>query len=205
VAGLSEAVKVAALRDPEFFNYLETHGRSLAAGDAAVMAKVVERAAELHLAHICGNGDPFELGSARPLDFGHWAAHKLEAMTHHRLRHGEAVAIGIALDVTYAAAMQFIDAVSSERVLRLLETLGLRLCDEAMAQREADGRLTLLHGLREFREHLGGELHVTMLRGIGQGFEVNEMDETVVAEAVETLSARRRTSSRVPAAVAAAR
>jgi 3-dehydroquinate synthase len=37
-----------------------------------------------------------------PLDFGHWAAHKLEQLTSHRLRHGEAVAIGLALDCTYA-------------------------------------------------------------------------------------------------------
>ena len=45
----------------------------------------------------------------------------------------------------------------------------------------ADGQLSLLQGLREFREHLGGELHVTLLRGIGQSFEVTEMDEALVA------------------------
>ena len=205
IAGLSEAVKVAALRDPEFFGYLETHALSLNAGAADPMAHVVQRAAELHLAHICGNGDPFELGSARPLDFGHWAAHKLEAMTQHRLRHGEAVAIGIALDVTYAVAAGHLDEVSAERLLRLLEALGFRLWDDALTTTESDDRLTLLHGLQEFREHLGGELHVTLLKAIGHGFEVTEMDETLVAGAIETLAHRRRLAPRAAAAVTAVR
>ena len=42
------------------------------------------------------------MGSARPLDYGHWAAHKLESLTRHHLRHGEAVAIGMALDARYS-------------------------------------------------------------------------------------------------------
>ena len=61
------------------------------------MRRLIVRSAELHLNHIATSGDPFEMGSARPLDFGHWAAHKIEAMTSHRLRHGEAVAIGMVL------------------------------------------------------------------------------------------------------------
>ena len=66
------------------------------------MESVIRRSAALHLAHISASGDPFELTSSRPLDFGHWAAHKLEQLSRHRLRHGEAVAIGMALDSTYS-------------------------------------------------------------------------------------------------------
>lgn len=190
IAGVSEAIKVALLRDHAFYGYLETHADAITRGNPDVIAVVVQRSAELHLAHICGNGDPFELGSARPLDFGHWAAHKLESMTGHRLRHGEAVAIGMALDLTYATAMGYLDRVSLERILRLLETIGFRLTDEALQAREADGTYTLMHGLREFREHLGGELHVTLLRGIGSSFEVTNMDESRVAGAIDSLVRR---------------
>jgi 3-dehydroquinate synthase len=190
VAGVSEAVKVALLKSQDFYRFLEGNAKGLASGDVTLLAPVVKRSAELHLAHICGNGDPFELGSARPLDFGHWAAHKLESMTSYRLRHGEAVAIGMALDVIYSAAKGHLDRISMERILNLLETLGFTLWDDVLLDREADGGLTLIRGLQEFREHLGGELHITLLKGIGASFEVTEMDAAVVTSSLEALAAR---------------
>jgi len=153
-----------------------------------ILRHVIERSAELHLQHICGNGDPFELGSARPLDFGHWAAHKLESMTDHRLRHGEAVSIGIALDVAYSVRKGFLDRASADRIVAVLDTIGLPLWDEALDARERDGSHTLIAGLREFREHLGGELHITLLRGIGDSFEVTEMDERLILESIGDLA-----------------
>jgi 3-dehydroquinate synthase len=195
IAGVSEAVKVALLKDPAFYRSLEVNAARIAAGDIEVLSQLARRSAELHLEHICTNGDPFELGSARPLDFGHWAAHKLESMTSYRVRHGEAVAIGMAIDLTYSELRGDIDRTTTERVLRLLEAVGFVLWDDALMEREGAGRLVLVHGLREFREHLGGELHVTLLRAIGAGFEVTEMDEDAVTAAVQLLSCRRSRAS----------
>src|SRR4029450_10642832 len=124
ICGIVEAIKVALLKDAVFYRRLETAGGQIAAGDLNAIVPVVQRSAELHLAHICGNGDPFELGSARPLDFGHWAAHKLESMTEHRLRHGEAVAIGLALDIIYSVKKGHLARIVAERILRLLEGIG---------------------------------------------------------------------------------
>jgi 3-dehydroquinate synthase len=198
VAGLAEVVKVALLRDAALFEYLETHAAALTNAQPGPLAYVTRRSAELHLAHICGSGDPFEFGSARPLDFGHWAAHKLESMTAHRLRHGEAVAIGMALDLLYAVRAGHLDAACAGRILDLLEALGFTLWDDALRHRERDGQLTVLRGLQEFREHLGGRLHVTLLRRIGDRFEVTEMDEPLVAAALGELEARhgRRAAAR---------
>lgn len=189
IAGLSEAVKVALLRDPSLFDFIEAHAEAIADGDPDVLNPVVQRSAELHLAHICGNGDPFELGSARPLDFGHWAAHRLESISRFRVRHGEAVAIGMALDVRYAVKMGFLEPAVADRILRLLAALGLPLWDETLAEQDAAGRPALLAGLQEFREHLGGELHVTMLRDIGSSFEVTSMDELSLVESLYEMAA----------------
>jgi 3-dehydroquinate synthase len=187
IAGIVEAVKVAALKDVAFFGEIEAGAQRLVT-DSALLRRVIERSAELHLQHICGNGDPFELGSARPLDFGHWAAHKLESMTHHRLRHGEAVAIGIALDVEYSVRSGFLDRPAADRVINVLERIGFQLWDEALEQREGDGGFSLIAGLREFREHLGGELHITLLRGIGRSFEATEMDERLILDSIDALA-----------------
>jgi 3-dehydroquinate synthetase len=131
--------------------------------------------------HIAKNGDPFEFGSARPLDFGHWAAHKLEQMSGFTLRHGEAVAFGIALDVIYARRAGFLNAASAERVLRLLAGLGFELFTQDLQREE------LLTGLEDFREHLGGRLAITLLRDIGVGFEVNDMKLELIREAIAEL------------------
>ena len=190
ISGVVEAIKVSLLRDPDFFHALETGAARIARGDREALTMAIRRSAELHLAHICGNGDPFELGSARPLDFGHWAAHKLEALSGHRLRHGEAVAIGMALDLCYSVRKGFLQRACAQRILSLLEALGLRLWDETVLASDTTGGVALLSGLQEFREHLGGELHVTLLRGIGQSFEVTEMDQSAVRASIEELRAR---------------
>jgi 3-dehydroquinate synthase len=148
---------------------------------------MIRRCATLHLQHIAQGGDPFELGSSRPLDFGHWAAHKLESITSYRLRHGEAVAIGIALDTRYSALSGVLSAGTERRVLALLRALGLPTFDAELDRRHADGRRVVFDGIDEFREHLGGDLTVMMLEGIGQGREVTRLDEGTLDEAIAWL------------------
>ena len=198
IAGVVEAVKVALLKDAPFFEDIAANASRIVS-DSAILERVIQRSAELHLQHICGNGDPFELGSARPLDFGHWAAHKLESMTQHRLRHGEAVAIGIALDVAYSVGKGFLDRAVADRITAGLETIGFQLWDDALGMRERDGSHTLIAGLREFREHLGGELHITLLRGIGNSFEATEMDERLILESIDDLARLRPALARATA------
>ncbi len=189
-AGLAEAVKVALIKDPQFFGWLEAHAARLREGEAEPLTQVVERCARLHLSHIATSGDPFERGSARPLDYGHWAAHKLESLTLHELRHGEAVAIGMALDACYAAQKGMLAEGDRDRLCRLLDALGLPTYHPALSAERA-GKSALLAGLQEFREHLGGGLCVTLLTRIGAGVEVHDMDEPVIAEAVTWLATRR--------------
>ena len=190
IAGISEAVKVALIRDPAFYAWLEQNVDELATFAPQAEEYMVRRSAELHMHQIAHGGDPFEMGSARPLDFGHWSAHKLEAMTNHHVRHGEAVAIGIALDARYSVLAGLLPEGDDERIVVLLENLGLRIWHPALDSRDADGRLSILTGLQEFQEHLGGELTITLLKGLGQGHEVHEMDGDLVRQALDWLNAR---------------
>ena len=186
-AGYIEAVKVALIRDAAFFDRIEADAGRLRTFEPEAMERLIYRCAELHLNHIASSGDPFELGSARPLDFGHWAAHKLEQLSEYKIRHGEAVAVGIALDVIYAKRMGFLDAPSAERILRLIDRLGFELFANEILNVDSHGDLMVLKGLEEFREHLGGQLTVTLLRAIGRGFEVHEMNDAVVVESIQEL------------------
>ena len=189
-SGMAEAVKVALIRDAVFFDWLEHNQQGLRAFEAVPLAHLVRTAAEIHMRHIATAGDPFEHGSARPLDFGHWAAHRLESLTDHELRHGEAVAIGMALDTRYSFETGLLSEACLERICSLLEGLGFSLWHDALARLDDNQKPLLLSGLREFREHLGGELTVTLLRDIGVGVEVHEIATDTVLSALLWLRAR---------------
>jgi len=189
-AGFIEAVKVALIRDRDFFETIESHADDLIRFEPGPVQQLIYRSAELHLNHIAGSGDPFEFGSARPLDFGHWAAHKLEQLSEYKIRHGEAVAIGIALDVVYSRKCHYLDAASCERILVLLERLGFEVFANELLNVNTQNELQVLKGLEEFREHLGGELTITLLEKIGKGIEVHEMHLPRIIESIYELQDR---------------
>ena len=163
---------------------------ALAALEQAAIEQVVQRSAELHVEHIATGGDPFELGSARPLDFGHWAAHKLEQISGFAITHGEAVAIGMAVDITYSVKKGLMRPVEAERALSLIERIGFEIFSPFLLEQGKSGEPVILEGLEEFREHLGGELTVTLVPEIGAKLEVHEMDRDLIMEALEELKER---------------
>jgi 3-dehydroquinate synthase len=191
-AGYVEAVKVACIRDAKFFDELERDAEKLAAFEPEAVKHLIRRCAELHLDHIATGGDPFEMGSARPLDFGHWAAHKLEQLSRFEISHGDAVAIGIALDVLYSRNIGLLEEKSAARILNLLEKLGFKLFADELLNADNANLPAILSGLEEFREHLGGELNITLLKEIGIGVEVQEMSQPKIIEAIHELRGRKK-------------
>ncbi len=180
-AGIAEAVKVALIRDGDFFAWLEANQTSLARFSPEHLDHLIKSSADLHMRQIRLGGDPFENGSARPLDYGHWSAHKLERLSAHDLNHGEAVAIGVALDARYSVLAGLLSEGAEERVVRLLRGLGFTLWHPALRHPQ------LLRGLQDFREHLGGELTITLLAAIGCGVEVHVMRPDLIGRSIDWL------------------
>ncbi len=190
--GIIEAIKVALIRDKAFFEEMEDMADALAQLQQSALERVVQRSAELHVEHIATGGDPFELGSARPLDFGHWAAHKLEQITHFQVTHGEAVAIGMAVDLIYSVKKGILGSATAERILTLIERIGFDTYHPDLLPAGKSGEPVILEGLEEFREHLGGELTVTLVPMIGEKLEVHEMDRQLILSAMHELAKRRK-------------
>jgi 3-dehydroquinate synthase len=184
-SGISEAVKVALLKDEQFFNWIETNTTALVQRDMATMNYLIWKCAQLHMEHIAGK-DPFESGSSRPLDFGHWSAHKLEYLSNFEVRHGEAVAMGIALDTVYSELSDRLPSTQSNRVIQTLQSLGFEV-SHPLLQVDEDNS-PILAGLEEFREHLGGQLTIMLLKAIGEGEEVHEIDADLLKQAGKKLT-----------------
>jgi 3-dehydroquinate synthase len=185
--GLIEAIKVALIRDADFYHWIESHAAELASLEPVVVEETVRRSATIHVEHIATSGDPFEQGSARPLDFGHWVAHKLEQISNFRIKHGEAVAIGMAVDLLYSVKAGILDDATAQRIITLIRRIGFATFAPELLQHTENGERAVLAGLEEFREHLGGELTVTLVPEIGRKIEVHEMERSLILEAVDEL------------------
>jgi 3-dehydroquinate synthase len=173
-AGMAEAVKVALIKDNDFFDWLYQQRHALAQFEDAAVEYMIRRCAELHLHHIASSGDPFEYGSARPLDYGHWSAHRLEEISHSDLRHGEAVAIGVTLDSMYSQEKGLIDQTLFHKIVTTFRDIGFTLYHPALEQ------LNVEKALQDFREHLGGELCITLLTGEGTSSQFNHIDTALM-------------------------
>jgi 3-dehydroquinate synthase len=191
VAGFSEAVKVSLLKSPGAFRFLCEHAKGIAERQWDAVMTAIRSSVLMHLHHITHGGDPFEVQEARPLDFGHWSAHKLEHLTQFRLRHGEAVSIGVALDVVYSHLVHGLDRSDMLATLKALEDMGLPIFDTEVESG------AVFDGLEEFRQHLGGRLTLTMLRGVGNSINVHEIDRMAMLEAIRFLQDRATRPSRV--------
>ncbi len=187
--GIIEAIKVALIRDRAFYDFLLANGSALGRLEKKPLELAIRRSAENHVDHIATSGDPFEYGSARPLDFGHWVAHKLEQISNFAVSHGEAVAVGMAVDLLYSVKIDLLPRETAEEILNLIETVGFEVWS-AELDREERGRPVILAGLEEFREHLGGRLTITLVPGIGEKLEVHEMDENAILAAISELRTR---------------
>lgn len=187
--GFSEAVKVTLLKDAEGFEEVSRLATRIRQRDMTAAAPVILRSARLHLDHITRGGDPFEALEARPLDYGHWSAHKLEVMSNFELRHGEAVGIGVAVDTVYSALVHGFPEADAQRVLECLTNLGLPVDHPVLHDTDV-----LFRGLEEFRQHLGGRLTLTMLPRIGQKIDVHEIDRAKMKEAIRRVRDAHRVS-----------
>lgn len=185
-SGISEAVKVALIKDKSFFTWLQENAIALTSRNMKAMQYLIRRCAKMHIEHIAG-GDPFEMGSSRPLDFGHWSAHKLEQLSDFTIRHGEAVALGIALDSVYSYVSGRLTEGDAKNIITLLKNLGFAVTHPLMEIKDENS--AILKGLNEFREHLGGKLTIMLLQAIGKGEEVHELDAKLLIQASGWLKA----------------
>lgn len=173
--GFSEAIKVALIKDEELFIFLEKNTLNLIKRKRKYIEHVIFVSAKLHADHISKNGDPFEITSSRPLDFGHWVAHKIESLSKYKISHGSAVSIGIALDCVYSYFIKLLSKIECKRILKTLFLLTLPIYTDFFFIKK-NNKYILFLGIEEFREHLGGRLTITLIKKIGEKIDVHHVN-----------------------------
>ncbi|MFO7155079.1 MAG: 3-dehydroquinate synthase [Pseudomonadota bacterium] len=117
--GLAEVVKAALIADADLVALLEERLEALAQGEAVLLEPVVARAIRIKAEVVAA--DEFDHGRRQVLNFGHTLGHALETATgFDRLRHGEAVVLGMRAAVHLSRRLGRLDSKEAERVLALL-------------------------------------------------------------------------------------
>jgi 3-dehydroquinate synthase len=161
-AGLAEVVKYGAIRDAEFFGWIERHVEPLLARDAETLAEAVERSCR-HKAGIVQR-DEHEQGERALLNYGHTFGHALEtAAGYGELLHGEAVSIGMVMAARLSAALGHAPPEDAERLAHLLARLGLPIFPRTTAEPDA-----LLELMRLDKKAVSGKLRLILWRGLGR-------------------------------------
>ncbi len=118
-SGMAEVVKHGVIADPELFAICSQ-------GQDAVQQRIHEivcRAMAVKVRVVIE--DPYESGEREALNLGHTLGHALEKASGYSLRHGEAVAVGMAAAARFAARLGYLDGKTAQRVCETLEELGL--------------------------------------------------------------------------------
>ncbi|MFM7655572.1 MAG: 3-dehydroquinate synthase [Paracoccaceae bacterium] len=174
LAGYGEVVKYGLLGDAAFFDWLETHGPALAAGDMALRQRAVKRSVEMKAGIV--SRDETEEGERALLNLGHTFCHALEKATGYssRLLHGEGVAIGCALAFELSQRLGLCSQEAPSRVRAHLRAMGMKvdISDIPGDLPDAAGLLALMG---QDKKVVDGKLRFILARGIGQAFVADDV------------------------------
>jgi 3-dehydroquinate synthase len=183
LSGYAEVVKYGLIRDRVFYEWLETNGAALLAGDAAVREAAVAKGCSMKAAIVAGDERERDKGERMLLNFGHSFGHALEAATGFAdtLLHGEAVALGMQLAFDLSARLGFCSAESAARVRRHFAAMGLPGdLGQALGGRVSPEQL--LAPMQKDKKVRDGRLTLILARAIGEAFIAEDVAPALLQE-----------------------
>jgi len=177
-AGLAEVVKIAAVRDADFLNWLENNAANIVTREPGALASMIKRSITNKAAVVAE--DERESGVRALLNFGHSFAHALETLTGYRqYLHGEAVAIGMMVAGRLSELRGLCESGFSDRLGQLLQSFDLPL--------ELPGKLDpadILETMKLDKKVIAGSARLILVKSAGQGVIDNSSDKLQITAAI---------------------
>jgi shikimate kinase/3-dehydroquinate synthase len=169
-SGLAEVIKHGIIGAPDLFEQLEEYGPTsmtqLVADAVRVKVRIVEE-------------DPFEQGKRMLLNLGHTFGHAVEHASRYAIRHGEAVAIGLAAAAHLAHAMGRCSAELAARIENVVDRLDLPVRAPGL---DVDEIMSIMG---HDKKRAGKTLRFVLPQALGDVVIVDSPGEKLVREAVE--------------------
>lgn len=159
VSGFAEIIKYGAIRDRQLFELLEGMQGDIQSQDHQFLEEIISRSASIKVEIV--EGDVFEKGDRKLLNFGHTLGHAIEKLT--GMLHGEAIAIGMVLAAKLSLKLGFLHAAEVERLEDLIRKSGLPTQTDLSPQ-------DLFNTLLKDKKRSGDAIHFILLKSIGEAF-----------------------------------
>ncbi|MGD2109455.1 MAG: 3-dehydroquinate synthase [Phycisphaerae bacterium] len=180
-AGMAESVKHALIASDEFLRWHEEHVDKILALEAGTITELILRNVRIKARIV--EQDALEQTRTRMLlNFGHTIGHAIESCAEFALRHGECVALGMLAACHLSQAMDLLDRSAVRRVGRVLASFGLPPVVDSLP--ETDRVVEIMQNDKKVR---GGQARFVVLQGIGRPVVRDDIPESLVREAYESL------------------
>ncbi len=176
--GLAEVVKYAVIWDGEFFAYLENNLDRIRALDSSVLEEIVSRSARIKAEVVAK--DERDLGLRNILNFGHTIGHAVEAVSGFRVRHGQAVAIGMVAAGRIANRLGVFPDGEQSRLKRLIQGAGL---PTEMPSLDVD---RVVHFVGHDKKIRQGRIRFILPRGIGEVSVSDEVTPNLIKQVLDS-------------------
>jgi 3-dehydroquinate synthase len=172
--GMAEVIKHAAITDRYFFDFLEANIKKVKELDPAVLEKIVVLSAGIKAAVVAK--DEKEAGLRAILNYGHTVGHAVEALSGFRLKHGQAVAIGMVAEARIASLMGKLARNDAARLEKIIQESGLPTQIPALDKKK------LLQAMGHDKKVKKGRLTFVLLKSIGEACITTDVDPALVQE-----------------------
>jgi 3-dehydroquinate synthase len=177
-AGLAEVVKIAAIRDAEFLDWLEDSSAAIMSRDPEAITSMIKRSIA-NKADVVAE-DEREAGVRALLNFGHSFAHALETLTgYQQFLHGEAVSIGMMVATRLSEIRGLCDTGFSERLGALLQSFNLPL--DLPAELNSDD---ILETMKLDKKVIAGSARLILVKSAGKGFIDSSSEKSQIVAAI---------------------
>lgn len=177
-AGLGEVIKYGAVADEEFFGFLERNLSQILNSDLETLCQTLSRACRIKVAFV--EQDSKDVGMQTILHYGHTVGHALESLTRYQVyRHGEAVAIGMAVEAEVAVELGICSNGDALRQIELLKSAGLPIHIKGLNVE------SILSRLKFDKKALDGKLMFVLTPKVGEAMVTDGVPQKVIRKVLQ--------------------
>jgi len=174
--GLAEVIKSAAIRNKEFFVYLEENLDRIKSLDAALLEEIVFRTAGIKAEVV--EEDERDSGLRGILNYGHTIGHAIESVSDFKIEHGEAIAAGMLTAGRISNRMGLLSANDLVRLKSLIEKAGLPAEIPGLDTKK------LIQSMKHDKKVQRGRIRFVLLKSIGIAFITDEVSPALIEQAL---------------------